>query len=84
MILLLCLNISLRSESDVWCDQYIIANLGFSPNFGGIDFDKVTFPAKMKIDYIRVYQPSNARNVGCDPKSAPTMTYIETYVVRVS
>ncbi|OJA18043.1 hypothetical protein AZE42_06797 [Rhizopogon vesiculosus] len=59
--------------------MYIIANLGFSLNFGGIDFDNIQFPATMMIDYIRVYQPSNAHNIGCDPPDFPTATYIETY-----
>ncbi|KAG1731015.1 glycoside hydrolase family 16 protein [Suillus lakei] len=59
--------------------MYIIANLGFSLNFGGIDFENLQFPATMLIDYIRVYQPSNAHNIGCDPPEFPTATYIETY-----
>ncbi|KAG1853190.1 glycoside hydrolase family 16 protein [Suillus subalutaceus] len=59
--------------------MYIIANLGFSLNFGGIDFENLQFPATMSIDYIRVYQPSNAHNIGCDPPEFPTATYIETY-----
>jgi hypothetical protein len=32
----------------------------------------------MLIDYVRVYQPSNAHNIGCDPPEFPTATYIET------
>lgn len=59
--------------------MYIIANLGFSLNFGGIDLENLQFPATMSIDYIRVYQPSNAHNIGCDPPEFPTATYIETY-----
>ncbi|KAG1751980.1 glycoside hydrolase family 16 protein [Suillus occidentalis] len=58
--------------------RYIIANLGFSLNFGGIDFENLQFPATMLIDYVRVYQPSNAHNIGCDPPEFPTATYIET------
>ncbi|KAG5635586.1 hypothetical protein H0H81_010732 [Sphagnurus paluster] len=37
----------------------------------------------MSIDWIRVYQPSNARNIGCDPKEFPTAAYIDTYVRRL-
>lgn len=59
--------------------MYIIANLGFSLNFGGIDFENIRLPATMSIDWIRVYQPSNARNIGCDPKEFPTAAYIDTY-----
>lgn len=59
--------------------MYIIANLGFSLNFGGIDLQRITFPATMSIDYVRVYQPQNAINIGCDPKDFPTAAYIQTY-----
>ncbi|KXN90403.1 Beta-glucan synthesis-associated protein KRE6 [Leucoagaricus sp. SymC.cos] len=59
--------------------MYIIANLGFSENFGNIEFDKLQLPATMSIDYIRVYQPKDAVNIGCDPADFPTAKYIETY-----
>ncbi|KII83673.1 glycoside hydrolase family 16 protein [Plicaturopsis crispa FD-325 SS-3] len=60
--------------------MYIIANLGFSLNFGGIDFDRLTLPATMSIDYIRVYQPRGSKNIGCDPPDYPTAAYIDTYI----
>lgn len=59
--------------------MYIIANLGISHNFARIQFDRLIYPATMTIDWIRVYQPKNALNVGCDPKDHPTAQYIETY-----
>ncbi|KAG8781271.1 hypothetical protein FRC12_022044 [Ceratobasidium sp. 428] len=59
--------------------MYILANLGISEGFGSIDFEHLVFPAYMLIDYIRVYQPSNKRNVGCDPPNFPTADYINTY-----
>ncbi|KAL0952798.1 hypothetical protein HGRIS_007023 [Hohenbuehelia grisea] len=59
--------------------MYIIANLGFSMNFGAIDFDHLTFPTTMSVDYIRVYQRRGAKNIGCDPADFPTAAYIETY-----
>lgn len=59
--------------------MYIIANLGFSTNFvADIDFTALQFPATMSIDYVRVYQPKNAINIGCDPEDFPTAKYIET------
>lgn len=58
--------------------MYIMANLGFSKNFALISPD-LTFPATMLIDYIRVYQPPGAKNIGCDPPDAPTLDYINTY-----
>ncbi|KIK46662.1 glycoside hydrolase family 16 protein [Suillus luteus UH-Slu-Lm8-n1] len=60
--------------------MYIIMNLGMSTNFGPVDLEHLPFPAHMRVDYIRVYQPSNARNVGCDPKNFPTADYINTYI----
>lgn len=57
--------------------QYLIANLGFSHNFGDINFEVLQFPTTMKVDYIRVYQPVGAVNVGCNPDNFPTTAYIE-------
>ncbi|KAJ3507620.1 hypothetical protein NLJ89_g6200 [Agrocybe chaxingu] len=59
--------------------MYIIANLGFSHNFGHLDLETLVFPATMSIDYIRVYQPKDGINIGCDPPRFPTAKYIETY-----
>ncbi|KAG5642292.1 hypothetical protein DXG03_003036 [Asterophora parasitica] len=63
--------------------MYIIANLGFSLNFGGIDFENIKLPATMSVDYIRVYQPADAQNIGCDPKEFPTAAYINTCVFSI-
>ncbi|CAE6456846.1 unnamed protein product [Rhizoctonia solani] len=60
--------------------MYILANLGMSYNFGPIDFKNLVFPAYMLVDYIRVYQPANQRNIGCDPPDFPTADYINTYI----
>jgi hypothetical protein len=51
-----------------------------SRGFGRVDFHNLTFPAHMRIDYIRVYQPTNAINIGCDPKDFPTEAYINKCV----
>ena len=64
--------------------MYLIANLGMSRNFGNVDLEHLTFPTTMRIDYIRVYQPSNARNVGCDPPNFPTAKYIEDHIEAYS
>ncbi|KAF8078775.1 glycoside hydrolase family 16 protein [Lyophyllum atratum] len=55
---------------------YIIVNLGMSTNFGNVDLEHLTFPATMRVDWIRIYQRKNAINVGCDPKDFPTQGYI--------
>jgi beta-glucan synthesis-associated protein KRE6 len=59
---------------------YIIVNLGMSRNFGNVDLEHLTFPTRMFVDWIRVYQPSDSINVGCDPPDFPTQAYINQYV----
>ena len=58
----------------------MIINLGISESFGSVDFDLLTYPAIMRVDYVRVYQPSGAKNIGCDPPEFPTASYINTYM----
>ncbi|KAJ6586931.1 beta-glucan synthesis-associated [Mycena vulgaris] len=60
--------------------MYLIANLGMSTNFGPVDVDHQPFPVHLAIDYIRVYQPKSAINIGCDPPDFPTSEYINTYM----
>ncbi|KAI0257679.1 beta-glucan synthesis-associated [Lactifluus subvellereus] len=60
--------------------MYIIANVGISPLFGPIDFQHLNFPVTMRIDYIRVYQPKDQINIGCDPEAFPTSAYINQLV----
>ncbi|KAF9054261.1 beta-glucan synthesis-associated protein SKN1 [Panaeolus papilionaceus] len=60
--------------------MYIIANLGISPKFGTIDLENLIFPATMSVDYIRVYQPAGAANIGCDPPDYPTADYINRHM----
>ncbi|KAG8950626.1 hypothetical protein FRC04_007250 [Tulasnella sp. 424] len=58
---------------------YLIINLGMSENFGDVDLANLIFPTHMEIDWIRVYQPKDAINVGCDPDGYPTTPYIDMY-----
>lgn len=60
--------------------MYILVNLGMSENFGYVDLEHLTFPSIMSIDYIRVYQPKDSINVGCNPDDFPTQAYIEEYI----
>ncbi|KIK69476.1 glycoside hydrolase family 16 protein [Collybiopsis luxurians FD-317 M1] len=64
--------------------MYLIANLGMSSGFNFLDFDHLVFPAVMRIDWIRVYQPAGSVNVGCDPKGYPTMEYIKNNLLAYS
>ena len=34
----------------------------------------------MLVDYVRVYQKKDQKNIGCDPEDFPTADYINTYV----
>ncbi|EIW64498.1 glycoside hydrolase family 16 protein [Trametes versicolor FP-101664 SS1] len=60
--------------------MYLIMNLGMSRNFGFVDLDHLTFPATLRVDYIRVYQDPDNVNIGCDPPDFPTKAYIEEYI----
>lgn len=60
--------------------MYMIMNLGMSVGFSGaIDFERLTFPAEMKVDWIRIYQYEEDMNIGCDPASHPTSNYINAF-----
>ncbi|KAJ7024068.1 glycoside hydrolase family 16 protein [Mycena alexandri] len=61
--------------------MYVIMNLGLSESFGTIDFDHLTFPAVMRVDWVRVYQdPNDAQSsVGCNPAAYPTAEYITQF-----
>jgi beta-glucanase (GH16 family) len=54
----------------------IILNLGVSNNWAYIDWPSILFPSMLRIDYVRLYQPSDAVDVTCDPSSHPTYDYI--------
>ncbi|KAI0268107.1 beta-glucan synthesis-associated [Gloeopeniophorella convolvens] len=59
--------------------MYIIMNLAMSTNFGPVDTSNIAFPVSMYVDYVRVYQPKGARNIGCNPPDFPTTDYISRY-----
>jgi hypothetical protein len=60
---------------------YIIINLAISEAFGAIDYKnlKDLYPVHMYVDYVRVYQDPSKKNVGCDPDTMPTASYIARY-----
>lgn len=60
--------------------MYLLVNLGMSTSFGTVDLEHLPFPVRMRIDWIRVYQPINSQNYGCDPDDFPTETYINQYI----
>ena len=58
----------------------IIMNLGISNNWAYIDWQSIYFPVTMSIDYVRLYQPSDAISLTCDPASHPTYDYIQSHL----
>lgn len=58
----------------------MVLNLGISNNWAYIDWPMIKFPAIMRIDYVRIYQPEDAVNIGCDPDSHPTYDYIQDHL----
>ncbi|KAF7300816.1 GH16 domain-containing protein [Mycena kentingensis (nom. inval.)] len=59
---------------------YLLINLGISHAFGFVDTSHLTFPATMRVDWVRVYQHPDRINIGCDPADMPTSAYINTYM----
>lgn len=59
----------------------IIFNLGISNSFAGIDEQALEplFPAKMRVNWIRVYQDENSKSLTCDPEGRETSRYIEEH-----
>ncbi|KAK0555810.1 hypothetical protein OC845_000067 [Tilletia horrida] len=57
---------------------YPIINLGMSASFTWVDWEKLHFPTEMLVDYIRIWQPEDAINIGCDglDDSMPTSPYL--------
>ncbi|KAJ7505511.1 glycoside hydrolase family 16 protein [Mycena galericulata] len=62
--------------------MYLILNLGMSPGFQHQDFMHMTFPNKMYIEYIRVYQREGvSEGATCNPSKYPTSEYINNHLV---
>lgn len=59
--------------------MYIIFNLGIASSFAWINWDALEFPAKMKVDYIRVWQEPDKIQTSCSPPNFPTKEYIERH-----
>lgn len=77
---MVCLSLFWLPHNPNRSSKYIIINLGMSKNFGAIDFEHLTFPTHMRVDYIRVYQDVRHINIGCDPEDYPTLAYINESV----
>ncbi|KAF7346106.1 Beta-glucan synthesis-associated [Mycena sanguinolenta] len=61
--------------------MYLILNLGMSPGFQHQDFEHMTFPNQMFVDYIRVYQREGvSEGATCNPSKYPTSDYINNHL----
>lgn len=58
----------------------IIMNFGMADGFAFVDIENLIFPATMRIDYVRIYQPEDKINIGCNPPDYPTTDYIERHL----
>jgi len=64
----------------------LIANFGMSNNFAALNYTGLADylnngdGAKMRIDYIRIYQDPSAISVTCDPPGYPTTDYISKHM----
>lgn len=58
----------------------IVMNLGLSNNWAYIDWPSLQFPLHMRVNYVRVYQPSDSISMTCDPPNYPTTNYINSHL----
>ena len=56
----------------------MVINCGMSPSFAPIQVAdlQALFPAKMRLDFVRIYQPPGAESMTCDPPGYETTDYI--------
>lgn len=57
----------------------MVLNLGISENWVNIDWDALSFPTIMRIDYVRWYQKEGSEMVTCDPPGFETTEYIKNH-----
>ena len=60
----------------------VVMNFGMSTGFSAINYTGIstTLPAKMRFDYVRIYQPSGSTSVTCDPSGYETTEYISAHM----
>ena len=58
----------------------IVLNSGLSNSWAYIDWPQLLFPNFMRVDYVRVYQPSDQVSTTCDPSDYPTYNYIQEHL----
>ncbi|SPO35663.1 related to KRE6 - glucan synthase subunit [Pseudozyma flocculosa] len=59
----------------------LVINLGLSPGWNALEWDKLRFPATLRVDYVRVYQRDGRPDrITCDPPDHPTARYIQDHM----
>ncbi|KAF3911419.1 hypothetical protein ABW20_dc0103603 [Dactylellina cionopaga] len=61
----------------------VIFNLGMGTSFAYVEFAEIAklLPAKMRVDWIRIYQPPGKESITCDPPGYETTQYIQDHLV---
>ncbi|KAH7385295.1 beta-glucan synthesis-associated protein KRE6 [Phaeosphaeria sp. MPI-PUGE-AT-0046c] len=58
----------------------LVLNLGISPAWTFIDWERLSFPTVMRVDYVRWYQKKGHTMVTCDPPGFETTKYIKDHI----
>ncbi|KAF3922140.1 hypothetical protein ABW21_db0200002 [Orbilia brochopaga] len=61
----------------------IILNLGMGTSFQLPNYPEISklLPAKMRVDWVRIYQPEGEESITCDPPGYETTKYIQDHLV---
>lgn len=58
----------------------MVMNLHLSNGFQAVDFNHLTWPNYLRIEYVRIYQKADHISLTCDPEDYPTADYIEDHI----
>ena len=60
----------------------LVMNFGMSDTFAPLNFTGLAplLPARMRFDYVRIYQDPNSESVSCDPPGMESTDYIATHM----
>jgi beta-glucanase (GH16 family) len=70
-------NVAARQVSEE--PMAIVINLGISESWTVIEWEKLVFPAVMRVDYVRWWQKTGEELVTCDPPGWETTDYIKEH-----
>ncbi len=60
----------------------IVMNFGMAQGFSNVNFTglQALMPAKLRFDYVRIYQDPDEKSMTCDPPGYPTTNYIQNHM----